>query len=378
MSLVNYLFFLRIFMMKNVLLILLLLCFNAQSRNSLILSYTPISYGFSLPFLAGSHSTNLYLRIDSPITTYNSSNGTECNITVDGLTSRSQHLYGKIKQNQIIIEADYYQNYDFYGLIFFPLSNNDNDSKLMDHLYNTNQIHKKILSIDQTKNQIYLGEVPDYNYKRLIFSECQSLPNTWGCEVTSVYFENTNNGEIFTLSTKAKIIFTLQRKEIFAPEKDFNLLLEKYFSKYINEKKCMHFQNALHCDTYIFDKLCTTLNFEIGNYILNLPIDLYFINSMWMNKKQFIIQQNIDFPENKDYLIFGNDIFSSYLRTFDYEQQKIYLYDISRGNVLSIKTKTNKKNSILTPILIFLSFFLFFGIFVLFTFGKVYHLILWI
>ena len=314
-------------MIKINLLILIISNLIFLVHSSILKLQCKISQGvYSIILYTGTslNSGTFIIDMESSVSLKSPSNNVE--IYIDGLYNEQIELL--LEDRAINIPNFYFQSKPFfinYDSLSFTFLYQKSYTSLIETLYQNKEIEKRIFGFSSNlsnKNYFYLGGIPDELVINNYLHEFKVVSGykTWGFQLNEVCINMIN----FCYQNEYYSFFNSNSKYIEVPKKFYNLLYEKVFLKFINEKKCNpNDEGFMVCDQKVTNSI-GAFTFEISKKIIKLNNNKLFqcIND---NKCTFLIKEN-----HIDKWEFGVSFMQHFSIFFDYDNKVISLFSRER------------------------------------------------
>ena len=246
-----------------------------------------------------------------------------------------------------------------YNGISFAMNPQNESFSLMHLLHKQKLIEHMIYAIEPVDNgggNFYLGGINEAAINKKRKGECNVKGNTWGCQLSEVFFSSDTSYEknvsYVNNKKKYKAIFQAGYKNIYAP-REFIDFVNEIFGKYIASGLCYYTHSSffncmsIKCLNGSIIKLIPKyVNFAFDDNIFRVKMDDLF---HYYKEDGFGLVVYLDIVENleeseKDIWIFGTVFLKHFTSVFDYENKKIMMY--SESDVLNYDNKFKEGNEI--------------------------------
>lgn len=209
---------------------------------------------------------------------------------------------------------------------------NDNKIKKLSYTFYPHLKHEKA-------GYLYFGEVPDEVINSQKYrGDCDLIKNItlWSCYLSKVKFGESE------FVNKWNMSFQSNERDIVIPYKFYNELKGKYLFEYFEKGSCREIYSVetycyIFCSLKIFESL-PPFEFFIGNSVIKIPL------TKLISKLSDGYVLDLQIPVfSKDEWIFGTHFLDLFISTFDYENEKVFLYS-NEIEIISLKYVTSRKS----------------------------------
>ena len=252
-----------------------------------------------------------------------------------GELEEENYSYGKLLFLVISQGGKYTTEEGILGLGYNP-SDTEKKYSFIHQLFNKGVIPHKVFShklLDDKNGKISIGKIPenivtDYHH----YGRCKALDkirngknyknNNWECHLDYIIFGN-NKMEVKGVD----INFLAIRRRSFLPKNIFNIFYENYFKQYINDGKCVIYNDIEEEEVYSYLECDSNVIFEpltlvFGDWQITFNDKDLFEISIDGLKKKFVFCQK----KNYEKFLFGLSILKKMEIVYDYANKEIGFY----------------------------------------------------
>jgi hypothetical protein len=278
----------------------------------------------------------------------------------------------EIKDDMVITDLDFsVKNFSFLGaenldedyqdfpegkIGFSNVNEFGNKYSLLENLYNSKKIPKKLFVLEYDKSKkhgsisfdetnIINKNLPEKNWGKCNITYFEDLnddlKDSWTCELSHIYFETKNKKLNLTKAIEqdsSRIIFDSSYDLIGISMNNFDKVYDGYINKNF-EKKCQKLKDKKEvyfiCDLTQDEILnAESLYFIIQGYIIEIPSsELFFKSNVSKNRYLLGLRFFEENKENSNLWILGKIFLMNMLLVFDSNNQEIRFY---KENLINI------------------------------------------
>lgn len=220
---------------------------------------------------------------------------------------------------------------------------NDNKITKLSYTFNPN--------IKSDKNgSLYFGEVPkEIINSQKYLGDCDLMKNMtlWSCQLSKVKFGKNE------FMNKYNMSFQSNKKDIGIPHNFYNEIKGKYLFEYFDKGECREIYSVesfcyIFCSLEIFEKV-PPFEFFIGDLIIKIPL------TKLISKLSDGYALDLQTPVfSKEEWVFGTRFLDLFISTFDYENEKVFLYS-NEIEIISLKYTRSRKSIFIFNLIILIT-----------------------
>lgn len=308
---------------------------------------------------------------------YNSLNVIKTNSIIENnKTFKREHIYDKIKLRKYIFNLSFYKvHYGIedkkFGGISLSLSYKDTEFSTIHQLKRQGLIDELIYAfvpMGSISGYLYLGGSPDNFIKDNRQFILKMNNNYWGSNLHYVIFDDGNiEDNDFIYPNKDKMIFQAGLGYIYAPQKFFDMFIDKYLKELFKNELCKIVtidinEKAIEC--YKEDikqiRFPKYIDFIIEDFIFRIDLEIFMFS--YSNKIRIEIRQE---EEHNDRWVLGASFLSNYISVYDYDKKEIIFYNQYKENIFlcdvsaCINTRIKYNKAVVLTVIIELLFGIF-------------------
>ena len=314
------------------------------------------------------HTSFPFATLQSPISVWHVMNGVRGN---DDFKVDSEDEIGTIYSHYEKINNQMYKVFYSYGeitdsykrkinskyednQISFALNPYNKSHSLTHLLYESHEIARLMFGISYLDSRNYqffcFGAVPPHIAYVNPHGSCDVVGDTWGCELTSVYYTDLFN-TMYKSNRTYRAVFEHMEQNILVPKDYFDFIKNTFFKELLEREVCtLEFgKTTIVCDSESdFNVFPNFTNFEFNGVTLSL-----YRRDFIEGNEIFLIQQTDPLKYNPDEWVFGYKFMKRFHMFFDYESRKITFY---LNASLKARVFSNTDSSNLQTKLLFITF----------------------